>query len=80
MYRRSVLLRDLPRAVTTSAGVTNGSHYEPIEFYGMRENEVAPGVTKESGGQGKGERRSDSPQDWLEITEEHLSATSVESG
>ena len=75
--RRSVLLRDLPPALPTSASV---SHYEPIEFFGMRENELAPGVQKEESEQEKGGRRSVSPQGWLEITEEHLAGANAESG
>lgn len=75
-----MLLRDLPPALPTSASVSNGSHYEPIEFFGMRENELAPGVQKEESEQEKGGRRSVSPQGWLEITEEHLAGANAESG
>lgn len=79
IHRRSALLRDIPIPAPTSS---NGSHYEPIEFYGIRENEVAPGIKKEKKEQEKVLRRSSSPQDWLEITDEHVNATrfSTESG
>ena len=90
-FRRSVLLRDrdlppslggsgVPLAITTSASVSKGSHYEPIEFFGMRENEVAPGVRKEDDARAKESRHSNSPpQDWLLLTDEHLATTSMES-
>lgn len=87
-HRRSALLRELPPATPSPS---SGSHYEPIEFYGMRENEMAPGLPKERAsttamatatGQEKRQspRRSVSPQDWLEITSEHLSGNSSELG
>lgn len=87
-FRRSVLLRDhdLPPslggsgAITTSASVSRGSHYEQIEFYGMRENEVAPGIRKEDDARAEESRHSSSPpQGWLLLTDEHLAATSMES-
>ena len=79
IHRRSALLRDSPILIPTSA---NGSHYEPIEFYGLRENEVAPGIKKDEKKREKVSRRSSSPQDWLEITDEHINAArfSTESG
>lgn len=76
--RRSALLRDLAVTVPSSASVSTGSHYEPIEFYGMRQNEVAPGIQKLTS-EKSGDRRSVSPQDWLEVTAEHLSGASTES-
>ena len=79
--RRSVLLRDqdLPPFLYSSTSVSKGSHYEPIEFYGMRENEVAPGVRKEDDAQAKESRHSASPpRDWLLLTDEHLAAISME--
>jgi hypothetical protein len=91
-FRRSVLLRDhdlppslggsdgFPPAITTSASVSKGSHYEQIEFYGMRENEVAPGIKKEDDARAKESRHSSSPpQGWLLLTDEHLAAASMES-
>ena len=89
-FRRSVLLRDhdLPSlggsgdpmaTIMTSASASKGSHYEPIEFFGMRENEVAPGIRKEDDARAKESRHSNSPpQDWLLLTDEHLAATSME--
>ena len=79
LHRRSALLQDIPIPALTSS---NGSHYEPIEFYGIRENEVAPGVKKEEKKREKVSRRSVSPQGWLEITDEHINAArfSTESG
>ena len=70
----------VPPAIPTSASVPKGSHYEQIEFYGMRENDIAPGIRKDDDARAKELRLSASPtQDWLLLTDEHLAATNLDS-